>query len=292
MFRQIQTLLVLLLLAVATGSTQIREIVIRCDDIGMCHTVNMAFEKVAQAGIPVSASVMFACPWYTEAVEILKRYPHVAVGVHLAVNAEWKNYRWGPVAGWKAVPSLVDSLGYFLPTTAAFLERKPLTRDVEMEIRAQLERAIQSGLKITYVDTHMRSLSSAPELVNLVRSIAKEYGLGVSRCFGEKDLGGYYDTTPEAKLDTVLANLQSMTPGQPRLMVFHVGMQTPEMDALVDMNAIGPPQMSKHREAELRALLSEDFRRALDTLQIHPITYRQLIDRVGLQNSKCPDGKP
>jgi predicted glycoside hydrolase/deacetylase ChbG (UPF0249 family) len=279
------------LVTAISAAAQPKEILIRCDDIGMCHTVNMAFEKVAQTGLPVSASMMFACPWYSEAVEILKRYPHVAVGVHLAVNSEWKDYRWGPVAGWKAVPSLTDSMGFFLPTTA-FLERKPVLREVEMEIRAQLDRAIHSGLKITYVDTHMRALFSAPELMNLVRTIAQEYGLGVSRCFGEKDLGSYYDDVPEAKLDTVLANLQSVTPGQPRLMVFHVGMQTPEMDALVDRNATGLPQMSKHREAELRVLLSEDFRKALDSLEIHPISYQQLIGRVGLQNEKCPDWKP
>jgi predicted glycoside hydrolase/deacetylase ChbG (UPF0249 family) len=284
---------VVLLLSLATiSAAQPKEILIRCDDIGMCHTVNVAFEKVAQTGFHLSASVMFACPWYNEAVEILKRYPHVAVGVHLAVNSEWKDYRWGPVAGWKAVPSLTDSLGFFLPSSAAFLENKPVLREVETEIRAQLDRAIHSGLKITYVDTHMRALFSTPELMDLVTSIAREYGLGVSRCFGEKDLGSYYDDAPGAKLDTVLVNLRTVVPGQTRLMVFHVGMQTPEMDALVDRNATGLPQMSKHREAELRVLLSEDFRKALDSLEIHPINYQQLIGRVGLQNEKCPEWKP
>ena len=89
----------------------------RLDDIGMNHSVNLALEEVAKTGMPFSVSVLFACPWYQEAVEILKKYPQVTVGVHLALNSEWRGYRWGPVLGKGGVPSLVDSVGYFLPST-------------------------------------------------------------------------------------------------------------------------------------------------------------------------------
>src|SRR2546426_150128 len=71
--------------------------------------------------MPLSASVMFACPWYQEAVDILRRNPQTSVGVHLTLNSEWKGYRWGPVLGKGAVPTLVDSVGYFHSSTAAFL---------------------------------------------------------------------------------------------------------------------------------------------------------------------------
>src|SRR5829696_8242938 len=75
------------------------EVVLRLDDIGMNHSVNTAIERVARTGMPFSVSVMFACPWYQEAVEILKKYPNVTVGVHLVLNSEWRGYRWGPVLG-------------------------------------------------------------------------------------------------------------------------------------------------------------------------------------------------
>src|SRR5258708_36697388 len=64
------------------------EILLRLDDVGMNHSVNSAIARVAGAGIPFSASVMFACPWYQEAVEILRKHPQVAVGVHLTLNSE------------------------------------------------------------------------------------------------------------------------------------------------------------------------------------------------------------
>jgi hypothetical protein len=91
------------------------EVLLRLDDIGMNHSVNLAVEKVAATGMPFSVSLLFACPWYQEAVEILKKYPNVTVGVHLALNSEWRNYRWGPVLGKGGAPSLVDSVGYFSP---------------------------------------------------------------------------------------------------------------------------------------------------------------------------------
>src|SRR5215212_1053130 len=97
------------------------EVLLRLDDVGMNHSVNLAIAKVAATGMPFSVSVLFACPWYQEAVEILKKNPHVAVGVHLARNSEWRNYRWGPVLGKGGVPSLVDRDGYFLPSNDGFL---------------------------------------------------------------------------------------------------------------------------------------------------------------------------
>src|SRR5947208_1991432 len=80
-------------------------LIIRSDDAGMSHSVNMALQRLIESGLPVSVSVMFACPWYQETVEILKRHPAVAVGIHLTLNSEWKNYRWGPVVGREAVPT-------------------------------------------------------------------------------------------------------------------------------------------------------------------------------------------
>ncbi len=122
-------------------------LLLRLDDIGMNHSVNMAAEKMAETGMPFSASVQFACPWYQEAVEILKKYPNVSVGVHLTLTSEWKNYRWGPVTGRTAVPSLVDTVGYFPQSTRAFNKSGYKLDEIEKELSAQIERALGSRLK-------------------------------------------------------------------------------------------------------------------------------------------------
>src|SRR6476469_6905382 len=115
-------------------------LIIRSDDAGMSHSVNTALERLIETGMPVSVSVMFPTPWYQETVEMLKRHPDVAVGIHLTLNSEWKNYRWGPVLGRTAVPSLVDADGYFFPSSEALHQNNPDIKQVEAELRAQIDR--------------------------------------------------------------------------------------------------------------------------------------------------------
>ena len=104
----------------ADANDQAKRLLIRCDDVGMSHTVNMAVRELLETGMPFSTSVMIACPWYLEAVEILKANPQIGVGIHLTLNSEWKDYKWGPVLGAAKVPSLVDANGHFSPSEAEF----------------------------------------------------------------------------------------------------------------------------------------------------------------------------
>ncbi len=264
-------------------------VLLRCDDWGMSHSVNMAAQKVLEAGFPVSASVMFACPWYQEAVEILKGRTNVSVGIHLTLNAEWKNYRWGPVAGATNVPTLVDSLGYFFPTRALLFGNKPSLDEIERELRAQVKRAVSSGLRLDYVDYHMGAAVQTPEARAIVEKIAAEYKLGISRYFGEKDVRGtFYSTQPEWKLDTLLAAASALSAGGVHLFVFHAGIDTPELSALQDFNEFGPKDMSKHRQAEMDALLSPQFQKLIHKPEFRLVNYRQLIEEMGLKTMMRP----
>jgi chitin disaccharide deacetylase len=263
-------------------------VLIRCDDLGMCHTVNTAAKQVLETGLPVSFSVMFACPWYQEAVDLLKQYPRASVGIHLTLNAEWKNYRWGPVSGKESVPSLVDSVGYFFPSRATFFANKPKFEEIERELRAQIERALKCGVPIDYVDYHMGTAVDKPELRSLVESLAKHYGLGISRYFGESDVEGVYSAPVGSKVDTLLLRTRTLPRTSINLMVFHIGLQTPEMDALEDLNSFGPRDMSKHRESELRAVTSPEFRKLLASSHVQLTSYRDLVRTVGLKGMKRP----
>lgn len=73
------------------------------------------------------------------------------------------------------------------------------------------------------------------------------------------------------------------------LMVFHIGMETPEMNALIDLNPFGLPQMSRNRQAELKALCSKRFKKVLEKKDVRLITYRQLISEVGLEQMTSPN---
>jgi len=265
-------------------------LVIRTDDAGMSHSVNMALEKLIATGLPVSVSVMFPTPWYQETVDILKRHPEVAVGIHLTLNSEWKNYRWGPVLGRTAVPSLVDADGYFFASSEALHQNHPDLKEVEKELRAQIERARGSGLKIDYVDYHMGTAVRYPEFREIAERLAKEYGLGMSQYFGEARHDPQYSAAPAAKTDSLLAMVDRLRPPL-NLVVTHVGIDNAELGALLDMNTDGGlPEMSKNRQGELDAITSQRFRDAIKAHNVQLLTYRQLIAMQGLRSMRRPQG--
>ncbi len=263
-------------------------ILIRCDDWGMSHSVNMAAKKVLEKGFPVSASIMFACPWYQEAVEIVKQYPHVSVGIHLTLNAEWKNYRWGPVSGRSAVPSLVDSLGFFFPSRSKLFGNNPSLAEIETELRAQVERAVNSGVRIDYMDYHMGAAVQTLETRAIVEKLAAEYHLAVSRYFDEVDVESGYAAPVQHKLDTMLTKVKALEPGGTKLFVIHIGLDDEEMRAMEDLNPFGPKEMSKNRQAELQALISPAFQKLIHSKRFRLVNYKTLIDEKGLNSMKRP----
>src|SRR6266702_8566286 len=272
----------------AMPPTSAVSLIIRTDDIGMSHSVNMAMQKLVATGMPVSVSVLFVCPWYQEAVAILKQHPNVAVGIHLALNSEWKNYRWGPVAGSTAVPSLVDANGFFFPSSEALHQHNPQVAEVEKELRAQIERALRSGVKIDYVDYHMGTVTRYPEFREITERLAREYGLGMSEYFGETQDTPQYSAAPAAKGDSLAVMINRLKPGL-NLVVTHVGIDDAELGALLDMNTDEPlPDMSKNRQGELTALTSPRFAAALKARNVVLVTYRDLITREGLQSMRRP----
>jgi len=265
-------------------------LIIRTDDAGFSHSANMALQKLIDTGLPLSVSVMFACPWYQETVEILKRHPAVAVGIHLTLNSEWKNYRWGPVTGREAVPTLVDSNGYFFQSSEALYKNHPDVRQVEKELRAQIERARRSGLKIDYVDYHMGTATRSPEFREVAERLASEFGLGMSEYFGETMDAPQYSAAPRQKADSLVAMIDRLKPGF-NVVVTHVGIDDAELGALEDMNTDQPlAQMSKNRQGELDALTSDRFAGAVKARNVVLTTYRELITKQGLKAMRRPAG--
>jgi len=265
-------------------------LIIRTDDVGMSHSVNLGMQRLVSTGMPVSVSVMFACPWYQEAVEILKQHPNASVGIHLVLNSEWKNYRWGPVAGATAVPSLVDENGFFFPSSEALHQHNPNVAEIETELRAQIDRALRSGVKIDYVDYHMGTAVRYPEFQAVTERLAQEYGLGMSHYFGETEDSPQYSAPPARKMDSLLVLINRMKPGL-NMVITHVGIDDAELGALLDMNTDQPlPDMSKNRQGELTALTSSRFAAALKARNVVLLTYRDVIAKEGLKSMRRPVG--
>jgi len=131
-----------------------RVVLFHVDDAGMSYDSNRGAILALEGGVATSTSVMMPCPWVPQFVTYLKEHPEVDAGIHLTLNAEWKDYRWGPVAGKPAVPGLVDEQGCLWHSVRDVVNHAS-PDEVEAEVRAQVDKAMALGIRPTHLDSHM-----------------------------------------------------------------------------------------------------------------------------------------
>lgn len=141
-----------------------RVIILHMDDAGMSLSSNRGIEKVFEKGVANSTSVMMPCPWVPQIVRYLQSHPATDAGLHLTLNAEWKDYRWVPLAGTATVPGLTDSTGCLWRDVPDVVKHAS-AEEVDKEIRAQLTRAERTGFHPTHLDSHMGTLFASPSFL-------------------------------------------------------------------------------------------------------------------------------
>ena len=152
------------------GAPRDRALIITCDNLGQSHAANAAIAECLDIGIASAAGLMVPCPWARDAAG---RFDHTPVGVDLTLNAEFDNYRWGPIT---QAPSLLDGDGGFPRTPADSWEHSDLD-EVYRECRAQIERASQWGSDLTHLSPHLDTLLMRPEFFDVYLELATEMAL-------------------------------------------------------------------------------------------------------------------
>lgn len=178
-----------------------RLLIIHADDFGMLHSVNRATTEALSNKWISSASILVPCPWFPEAARVAREHPEWDLGVHLALTSEWTPVRWRPLSFGGTGSSLTDKDGY-LPSTSGQVGQQAQFPDAEREMRAQIERALVSGVNITHLDSHMFSVASKPELGAKYVKLGRAYGLPLLLDHRELQV----ETNPSAVLiDQILA---------------------------------------------------------------------------------------
>jgi predicted glycoside hydrolase/deacetylase ChbG (UPF0249 family) len=265
-------------------------LIVHADDVGVTHSVNAATIKGLESGLVNSASLMVPCPWFPEIADYAKSHTDADFGLHLTLTSERVYYRWGPVASKDKVPSLVDENGYF------HHDWKPTTRinpkEVDLELRAQMDRAYAMGIRPTHLDSHQyRLFDNGKDLFEVVVRIAHDYQLPVfvardwfaDRPYLEKALGSadiVIDHTvtidpgvlPEKWTDFYKTALKNLQPGVTEF-VIHLGFADDELkSATRERDTWG----AAWRQRDFDFFTSPEFRQLLAAQNIKLVTWREI----------------
>ena len=267
-----------------------RVLIINADDFGMCHDQNEGVIRGLKEGVFTSSTILVTCPWFEEAAEFARNNPETDLGVHLTLTAEWDSYKWGPVLGRRAVPSLVDERGYLWQTVAQVYEHARLDQ-AEAELREQIEKALAAGIDATHLDSHMGTLQLRADYHAIYARLAAEYRLPIRlasrRRLGTEGMGAILDqldaagvVTPDhlvfygpSKVDETESYwtnlLRTLKPGLTEILC-HPAIARDELKSCA--------RDAMQREADFRYFTSDKTRQLIKDEGVEMIGFRKLRD--------------
>jgi predicted glycoside hydrolase/deacetylase ChbG (UPF0249 family) len=267
-----------------------RVLIINADDFGMCHDQNEGVIRGLKEGVFTSSTILVTCPWFEEAAEFARNSRAADLGVHLTLTAEWDSYKWGPVLGRRAVPSLVDERGYLWQTVAQVYEHARLDQ-AEAELREQIEKAFAAGIDATHLDSHMGTLQLRADYHEIYARLANEYRLPIRlasrRRLGTEGMGAILDqldaagvVTPDhlvfhgpPKVDETESYwtnlLRTLKPGVTEILC-HPAIARDELKSCA--------RDAMQREADFRYFTSDKTRKLIADEGVEMVGFRQLRD--------------
>lgn len=159
------------------------KLIVTADDFGLAPNINEGILAAHTKGIVTSTSIVAQGDAFDQAVEISKNYPTLDVGIHLTLVEE------RPLLNPEKVASLVTSEGKFFPHAEQFFKRYLLGKiskdDVQLELEAQINKIINSGIRITHIDGHQH-LHVLKDVFDITLKLAVKYDIPVIRIPFEK----------------------------------------------------------------------------------------------------------
>src|SRR6266404_1435239 len=264
-------------------------LILNADDLAVSHSEDVASLSALDQKLISSATAMVPCPWFTEVAAYAKAHPDADLGLHLTLTAEWQTFRWGPVAPRALVPSLTGADGYFYADTGEVAKHAKLD-EVEIEIRAQIERAKAMGLAPSHLDSHIHVLYATPELFGVFLKVAREYKLPIRMARNEPLFQSKLvmmapgdpitdaifspgaDVPASGWTDYYVNLIKNLQPGVTEVFV-HLAHDDDETQAVMVNHA---DWGAAWRQRDLEAVSSPEFRKALEDNHVILIGWRDI----------------
>jgi hopanoid biosynthesis associated protein HpnK len=160
----------------------VRRIIITGDDFGFSSSVNRAIIEAHERGVLTNTSLMVTGEAFEEAVALAREHPKLGVGLHLVLTDG------AAVLPPVKIPHIVDDEGRFRGPFAAGVRYQchPAgSREVRMEIRAQLEKFQSTGLPLSHVDGH-KHMHMPPIVLDTLALLAAEFSIRAVRLPAEE----------------------------------------------------------------------------------------------------------
>ncbi len=156
-----------------------KKLIVTADDFGLTEKVNQGIVESHCRGIVTSTSLMANGGAFEDAVARVRQAPRLGIGAHL-------NLTQGPtVTRATLVRNLVQRNGEMsigpIGLGKKIATGKVRLDEVELELRAQIEKILGAGIKLTHLDGH-KHIQLLPGVFDIVLKLAGEYGIKGIRC--------------------------------------------------------------------------------------------------------------
>lgn len=157
-----------------------KKFILNADDLGLSINHNKAVKKGYVNGVLRNASLIVNCDAFNDVVDnVIRHCPKLNVAIHLNIM-EGKSLTY--------CPSLTDKNGFFNKGYLYLIlnqYNKKVQKQIENEFKAQIEKALQNGIEIKRMDSHVHT-HAIPEIFKISCKLAKEYNIGYIRTQFEK----------------------------------------------------------------------------------------------------------
>ncbi|MBP7055859.1 MAG: ChbG/HpnK family deacetylase [Candidatus Omnitrophica bacterium] len=279
-----------------------RRLIVSADDFGIAKSVNEGIVKAFSEGIVTNVNIIPSGEAFQNAIESARRINLTEAGVHLALTEV------RPVSGISEIPTLIPGgerfRSHYWGLFKDLFLNKINTDQIYKELKAQVSRAFDTGIRITSLSSH-EHIHMMPAFLPVFIRLAVEYKIPFVRCLKKEKIVSALtpwkvfknisvsflgdkasDDIKRAGLfstDNFMGLLDSGKIDEDRLSALIGTLNEGSTELVTHPGFLGPEVVDRYKfhlgcESELAALTGKKARLALEEHGVKLIKYSELVN--------------